>query len=275
MTPDYLVEASAPSLATAGLAVRGIDWPRVDAYGRPLAGSALRHAEQVRRLAKAVASERDGSLLLVGHSTACSTLLGVALLASPAVAGVVLIGPAWRPVRLPLPLLLRAYSRLGTAMLRLHSREAAFRATYPTATASYYFAHPRPEWIEAFGNAFVSPFWPLLISSKLLKADLRAQLRRQVNQRRQTGRGRGAELPPILLVQGAADRIIPLAHTQQLQAFLASAGAAVQLSAIPDVGHFPMWEDPSRFAAALMSFASAVAQAVPVEHELPRPGPTA
>ena len=65
---------------------------------------------------------------------------------------------------------------------------------------------------------------------------------------------------PLLLVWGERDPVIPIAHARAAHAAL----PASRLEIFPDAGHFPMADDPERFAALLADW---VATTTPAEYD--------
>ena len=55
--------------------------------------------------------------------------------------------------------------------------------------------------------------------------------------------------PPVVLIWGTADTITPIAQARSLLRWMPEA----KLVELPDVGHIPHIEDPTKFAAALLA----------------------
>ena len=55
--------------------------------------------------------------------------------------------------------------------------------------------------------------------------------------------------PPVVLIWGTADTITPIAQARSLLHWMPEA----KLVELPDVGHIPHIEDPSKFASALLA----------------------
>ncbi|MDQ3631842.1 MAG: alpha/beta fold hydrolase, partial [Actinomycetota bacterium] len=70
---------------------------------------------------------------------------------------------------------------------------------------------------------------------------------------------------PLLLVWGERDPVIPIAHGRAAHAAL----PASRLEIFPGAGHFPMADDPKRFAALLADW---VATTTPAEYDHQRLG---
>jgi pimeloyl-ACP methyl ester carboxylesterase len=63
-----------------------------------------------------------------------------------------------------------------------------------------------------------------------------------------------AETMPTLLVWGERDRFIPVKHGRNAHALIPGS----RLEVFPDAGHFPMHDEPQRFADLLGQFVTTV-----------------
>lgn len=196
---------------------------------------------QVRHVVLALDAAGIGRAVLVGHSAGGAIALQVALAHPDRVAGLVLIGPAvysgdgapaWSRWALRTPQL----ERIGPLLMRRLGGETGvglLRAAYADPERL------RPEVLAAYRSATSVDDWDRALW-ELVKASRRPPLGDRL-----------AEVgPPVLVVTGAEDTVVPPEESRRLAEALPNA----RLETIPDCGHVPQEECAPELSAAVRAW---------------------
>lgn len=193
------------------------------------------HREAVDTILRALAACAGGAGLLLGHSLGGFLAMDAAAEAPARCRGLALVGCSARargPGTLPYRLALRLLPRFSEERLTRWN-DALLRRLYPPALIE-------PQVAAGYGFRAIPAAWRAVLGKDHARAL--------------------ASFPaPILVVNGARDRLFRSGERRFLRALPATARLAV----IEEAGHLVNLDQPARFEAVVRAFAAEVARAPP------------